>query len=75
MSQYGKEKSECTLIYSDRTVSLWVLAGGAAGMLAGWLHTLAHLPSHLPLPDERKPQPVLQNLYPAAGNTNISYCI
>lgn len=55
--------------FSDRTVSLWVLARGAAGMLAGRHNTLAHLPSHLPLPDEWKPQPVLPNLHPTAGNT------
>lgn len=59
--------------FSDRAVSLWVLAGGAAGMLAGRHDTLAHLPSHLTLPNEWKPQPVLQNLHPTAGNTHISY--
>lgn len=60
--------------FSDGAVPLWVLAGGAAGMLAGWHNTLAHLPSHLPLPDEWKPQSVLQNLHPAAGNTHTSHC-
>lgn len=69
MSMYRKRKEWMfSVCFSDRTVPLWVLARGAAGMLAGWHHTLAHLPSHLPLPDEWNPQPVLQNLHPTTGN-------
>lgn len=47
------------LFFADWTVSLWILAGGTAGMLAGWHYSLAHFPSHLPVPDEWKPQSVL----------------
>lgn len=62
----------CVCFFSDWAVSLWILAGRAAGVLAGRHYAVAHLPSHLPLPDEWKPQPVLQNLHPAAGNAHNS---
>lgn len=62
-----KEWTSSWPCFSDRTVSPCVLAGRAAGMLAGRHYALEHLPSHLPLPDEWKPQPVLQNLHPTAG--------
>lgn len=55
----GKTKCAPEPVFADWTVSLWVLARGTAGLLAGWNHTLAHFPSHLSVPDEWKPQPVL----------------
>uniref|UniRef100_A0A8B9TKK2 Beta-secretase 1 n=1 Tax=Anas platyrhynchos TaxID=8839 RepID=A0A8B9TKK2_ANAPL len=41
------------------------LAGGAAGLLAGRHHALAHLPRPVPLPDGGGHQPVLPHHHPA----------
>lgn len=52
---------------ADGEVPGWLLAGGAAGLLAGRHHPLAHLPRPVPLPDGGGHQPVLPDHHPAPG--------
>lgn len=53
--------------HTDGEVSGRVLAGGAAGMLAGRHHPLEHFPGHLPLPNGRGHQSVLPHHHPSTG--------
>lgn len=51
----------------DGEVPRWLLAGGAAGLLAGRHHPLAHLPGPVALPDGGGHQPVVPDHHPAPG--------
>lgn len=52
---------------ADGEVPGRLLAGGAAGVLAGRHHPLEHLPGHIALPDERGHQPVLPHHHSSTG--------
>lgn len=59
---------------ADGEIPRRFLAGGAAGLLAGRHHALAHLPRPVPLPDGGGHQPVLPHHHPAPGERRAGLC-